>query len=212
MKLDQSISRHSTPDGQRGFTLSEMMVAMAVFSMIVAALCAVQLFAMRIYTLGSTKLSATASARQTMNSLREAIRSSKIVYVGTYSNGTGFARIPTGQPQMGNAIEFATTNTTRTNYLIYYLDTWDPTNTMFCISNNLSSTLKVQARYVTNYYCFYGENFQGSNTTDYENNTVIRVMLQFYRWEYPLGFVGTNALNAYSFYNISTRVMRRAID
>jgi prepilin-type N-terminal cleavage/methylation domain-containing protein len=196
----------------QAFTLTEMMVTVAIFAFMIAALCAVQLFAMRIYTLGSTKLSATTSARQTMNNLRDLIRSSKIVYVGTYSNGTGFVRVPTGSLQMGNALEFATTNTVTTNYLVYYLDNWDPTNTLFSISNNLSSTVRAQARYVTNYFCFYGENYQGSNTTDYENNTVIHVVLQFYRWEYPLGFVGTNAINAYDFYNIQTRIMRRAID
>jgi prepilin-type N-terminal cleavage/methylation domain-containing protein len=212
MKLSQPISRPSAPGGQGGFTLSEIMVAMAIFSLIVAAICTLQLFAMRIYTLGSTKLSATRDARQTLNGLREGIRSSKVCYVGTYSNGTGFTRIPTGSIQMGNALEFATTNATRTNYMVYYLDNWDPTNTLFSISNNLANTLTAQARYVTNYYCFFGENYQGSNTTDYENNTVIRVVLQFYRWEYPLGFVGTNALNAYDFYYITTRIGHRALD
>ena len=28
---------------------------------------------------------------------------------------------------MGNALEFATTNASKTNYLIYFLDNWDPT-------------------------------------------------------------------------------------
>jgi prepilin-type N-terminal cleavage/methylation domain-containing protein len=212
MKLIQPEPKKSCRTGSRAFTLTEIMVAMAIFAFIVAALCAVQLFAMRVYTLGSTKLSATTGARQSLNDLRELIRSSKVVYVGTYSNGGGFTRIPTGSLQKGNALEFATTNTATTNYLVYYLDNWDPTNTLYCISNNLTGTLQEQARYVTNYYCFYGENYQGSNTTDYENNTVIHVVLQFYRWEYPLGFVGTNAINAYDFYTIQTRVMRRAID
>jgi hypothetical protein len=172
----------------------------------------VQLFAMRVYTLGSTKLSATTAARQTMNNLRDLVRSSKIVYVGTYTNGGTFSRVPTGSLQMGNALEFATTNGITTNYMIYYLDNWDPTNTLYSISNYLSSTLTVQASYVTNYFCFYGENYAGNTNTDYENNTIIYVVFQFYRWEYPLGFVGTNAINAYDFYNIQTKVMRRALD
>ena len=211
----RTLSRHQRKVRRtrtRAFTLLEMMAAMAIFGFIIVAIVGVQLFAMRIYTLGSTKLTATTSARQTMNSLRDLIRSSKLVYVGTYSNGTGFTRVPYGSFQMGNALEFATTNLTTTNYLIYYLDNWDPTNTLFVISNTLSGTLRAEEKYVTNYYCFYGENYAGSTNTDYENNTVIHIVFQFYRWEYPLGFVGTNALNAYDFYNIQTRVMRRAFD
>ena len=194
------------------FTLAEITVAVAIFSFIIVGICAIQLFAMRVYTLSSTKLTATGAARETMNALRDLIRSSKIVYVGTYSQGGGFVRIPTGQPQMGNALEFATTNGNVTNNLIYFLDNWDPTNVMLSISNTASATLNVEAKYVTNYYCFYGENYMGSTNTDYQNNTVIHIVLQFYRWEYPLGFVGTNAINAYDFYTIQTRVMRRAFD
>jgi len=194
------------------FTLAEMTVAVAVFSLIIAGVCAIQLFAMRVYTLSSTKLTATESARETMNELRDLVRSSKVVYVGTFSKSNGFARIPTGQAQMGNALEFATTNANKTNYLIYYLDNWDPTNVMLSISNTAAATLNVEAKYVTNYYCFFGENFQGATNTDYQNNTVIHIVLQFYRWEYPLGFVGTNAINAYDFYTIQTKVMRRGFD
>lgn len=212
MKLPQPNQPRLRRTGTEAFTMLEMMTAVAVFLFIVAAICAVQLFAMRVYTLGSTKLSATTGARQTMNNLRDLIRSSKIVYVGTYTNGGAFTRVPTGSLQMGNALEFATTNATTTNYMVYYLDYWDPTNTLFSISNYVSSTLTVQAMYVTNFYCFYGENYAGNTNTDYENNTVVYVMLQFYRWEYPIGFVGTNAINAYDFYNIQTKVMRRALD
>jgi prepilin-type N-terminal cleavage/methylation domain-containing protein len=214
MKLPTPIKRASRTVEVRAFTLAEMMIVVAVFSFIIAAICAVQLFALRVYTLGATKLSATMGARQTLNAMRDRIRSSKIAWIGTYSNGSGFARVPLGLQQMGNALELATTNGNATNFMVYYLDTWDPTNTLFSygISNNLSTPLTVEAKYVTNFYCFYGENYQGTNTTDYENNTVIHVLLQFYQWEYPLGFIGTNAINAYNFYNISARIMRRASD
>jgi len=212
MKLSFPFQTTAARSRHGAFTLAEMMFVVAIFSFIVAAIVAVQLFALRVYTLGSTKLSATTDGRETMNALRDAIRSSKIVYIGSYSNNGSFTRIPTGSLQMGNALEIATTNATRTNYIVYFLDNWDPTNKLVSISNGLSSTIQIQALYVTNYYCFFGENYLGQTNSDYENNTVIHVLLQFYRWEYPLGFVGTNALNAYDFYNLSARVMRRAKD
>jgi hypothetical protein len=37
--------------------------------------------------------------------------------------------------------------------------------------------------------------------------------MQFYQWEYPIAVVSTNqAANAYDFYQLRTRVCRRALD
>jgi hypothetical protein len=33
--------------------------------------------------------------------------------------------------------------------------------------------------------------------------------MQFDQWEYPIGFVGGNAANAYDFYYLTTKVTRR---
>jgi hypothetical protein len=48
------------------------------------------------------------------------------------------------------------------------------------------------------------------------NNQIYSVKLQFYQWEYPIGYVnvgGTNVdANAYDFYQVRTRVCRRALD
>ena len=211
MKLFRQAATGMSRSRIGAFTLTEIMFVMAIFTFIIAAIVAVQLFALRVYTLGSTKLSATTDGRQTMSILRNQIRAAKLVYVGTYSNGS-FSRIPSGGLQIGNALELATTNNATTNFLVYYLDNWDPTNALYSISNSLPNSLTVHALYVTNFNVFFGENYLGAINNDYENNTVIHVVLQFYRWEYPLGFVGTNALNAYDFYYLTTRVMRRAKD
>ena len=144
--------------------------------------------------------------------MRDQIRAAKLVYVGTYDSGTGFTRPVPGVYQQGNAMEIGYTNSATTNFLIFYLDTTTATNTLYSISNNLSSTLNSLAIYVTNYYCFYAENYRGNVLSNYLNNPVIHIVLQFDQWQYPLGFVGTNALNAYNFYNLTTRVMRRAKD
>ncbi|HEY5043908.1 MAG TPA: hypothetical protein VIK53_18195 [Verrucomicrobiae bacterium] len=194
------------------FTLVEMMMVVLVFSFMVAAIVAVQIIAMRVYTLGATKLSATTGARETMNTMRDQIRGAKIVYVGTYASGSGFTRPVPGVYQQGNALAIGYTNNTTTNYLVYYLDNTIPTNTLFSISNNVAGTLNALALYVTNYYCFYAEDYKGNVLSNYLNNPVFHIVLQFDQWQYPLGFVGTNAVNAYNFYNVTTRVMRRAKD
>jgi prepilin-type N-terminal cleavage/methylation domain-containing protein len=212
MKLFSNHKTDSRHPAASGFTLVEMMVVVLVFSFMVAAIVAVQIVALRVYTLGATKLSATTGARETLNAMRDQIRSAKLVYVGTYASGTGFTRPVPGVYQQGNALEIGYTNSATTNYLIFYLDTTQPTNTLYSISNNLSSTLNPLAIYVTNYYCFYAEDYRGNVLSNYLNNPVFHIVLQFDQWQYPLGFVGTNALNAYNFYNLTTRVMRRAKD
>lgn len=193
-------------------TLVEMMLVVAVFIVIVGGIVAVQVFAMRSYTLAATKLSATADARKTLNYIRDQVRSAKRVYVGNFTNGTGFSLIPAGNLQQGNALALATTNAVTTNYLVYYVDLTQPTNILYSISNNLTSTKTVMAMYITNYYAFTAEDYQGSIQGNYMNNPVFHIELQFDKWEYPIGFVGTNALNAYDFYKLNARVMRRSKD
>jgi prepilin-type N-terminal cleavage/methylation domain-containing protein len=212
MKLFHQNKAAARRPGTSGFTLVEMMVVVLVFAFMVAAIVAVQIFAMRVYTLGATKLSATTDGREMLNTIRDQVRGSKIVFVGTYASGTGFTLPASGLLQEGNALAIGYTNRTSTNYLVYYLDTTQPTNTLYSISNNLTSTLNVMALYVTNYYCFYAEDYRGNVLSNYLNNPVIHVILQFDQWEYPIGFIGTNSINAYNFYYLTTRVMRRAKD
>ncbi|HKW28700.1 MAG TPA: prepilin-type N-terminal cleavage/methylation domain-containing protein, partial [Verrucomicrobiae bacterium] len=107
---------HNKPPGRgtmiSGFTLTEIMVAMAIFSLVIIAMVSVQLFGMRVYTLAATKLIATTGARETLNAMRDRIRSANIVMVGIYNpaNAAGFVQITNGLPQIGNALEIQYTN------------------------------------------------------------------------------------------------------
>jgi hypothetical protein len=49
-------------------------------------------------------------------------------------------------------------------------------------------------------------------TNNVSNNQVFSVKLQFYQWEYPIAVVGGAGLNAYDYFQLRTRVCRRAID
>jgi hypothetical protein len=76
--------------------------------------------------------------------------------------------------------------------------------------NNGQVTMLVN--FLTNYYIFQAEDYLGnclSNSIAYQNNGVIHVTMQFDQWEYPVGFIGGNAINSYDFYNLTTRVTRR---
>lgn len=189
------------------FTLVELMVTVAVFLVVfVGVMVGLQVFSLRVYTLAATKLTATADARKTLNGLRSEIRSAKLLYVGNYTNGS-FARIPNGQPQTGNALAIYSADTNGQASLIptvFYLDSGD--NKIYSDSNGME---QVMANYVTNYYVFTAENYQAATMNNYDNNPVIRVTMEFYQWQYPIGFIGTNALNAYNHYRLQTRISRR---
>lgn len=189
----------------RAFTLPEIMIVAAIFSFLVAGMISVQLFGMRVYTLAATKLTATADSRETMNAMRDSIRSANLIMVGTVSNGA-FAQIPTGLPQAGSALAIQYTNAFVTNYLVFYRDLSSPSNTLCCLTNGVSTIL---AKFVTNSVVFDAEDYQGNILTNYQNNPVIRITLQFYQWEYPIALIGTNSVNAYNFYQLRTRIARR---
>jgi hypothetical protein len=188
-----------------------MMIAVAVFSLVIGAMVAVQIFGLRVYTLAATKLTATQGGRETMNLIRDQIRSSEQVYVGMYTNSTGFSRITNGLSQVGNALQITwlTNDVYGTTNVVYYQD--PGTTNLWCVSNNVPY---VVANYVTNYFCFQAEDYQKNVLTNYLNNPVISINLQFSEWEYPIGYVGSNAVNAYDYYYLRARVARRikAID
>jgi hypothetical protein len=123
-------------------------------------------------------------------------------------DGTTFSRIASGTAQTGNALEIDYTTSALTN--IYYLDqSMATTNILY--SYILGTTAKtVMAKYVTNYYCFSAEDYQGNLLYNYLNNPVIHVVLQFDQWEYPIGVVGGTNYNSYNFYTLQTRVARRS--
>ncbi len=191
------------------FTLVEMMIGLGIFlGIFVGVMVGLQIFGMRVYTLAATKLSATGDARKSLNILRGQIRSAKTIYVGNYAGG-GFSRIANGQPQTGNALEIYFTDTNEapaSTPAIYYQASSSSENALYSVSNGVVDRI---ANYVTNYYVFTAEDYQANTLTNYDNNPVIRVRLQFYQWEYPIGFTGTNAINAYNFYRLQTRVSRR---
>jgi hypothetical protein len=230
MKLFKTIQNRVRRRSVRGVTLPEMMVTVAVFLYIfVGTWMAVQLFGVRIYTTAATKLVATAGGREALNEIRDQIRESKTVYVGLCSNAVYASfRLITNAPQQGNALliypttnanvctifylDF-TNNTTvpYTNKLIefYATNTVPPPGTPSWITT-YSATL---AKYLTNQIVFDMEDWQTnipSSEASLDNRLLVRVTMQFSQWEYPIAFIGTNGYNAYNYYQLRTRVYRRA--
>jgi type II secretory pathway pseudopilin PulG len=231
MKTEPLKRMDSGRAGASAFTLAEMLIAMTIFTMVIGAMVATQLFGLRVYTLAATKLSATAGSRKALNQMRDQIRQAKTLNVGIVNNGdvTTFNALGLTNNQVGNALlVYPTTNTS--TYTYFYLNTTTTTNCtlmQYTAASNAANTsiltnTYVLAGYITNQDIFTAQDWTGNILTNENQNDnglesipnrlVIYVKLQFYEWEYPIAVVGTNTGfgNMYDYYQLRTKITRRA--
>ena len=216
MKLFKYMRNRPRRGTARGFTLAEMVITVGVFLFLFTGIwVAIQVFGLRISTLAATKLVATAGGRQALNQIRDQIRSGKTVYVGNCSTASGSSfHYITNAPQQGNAlIVYPTTNMAK--YTIFYLDTSTSTNRLvqFNVLNNVTTNTRTLASYLTNQIVFDARDWKNNivtNEQSLDNRVLIEVQMQFSQWEYPVAYVGGVGLNMYDYYQLRTRVFRRA--
>jgi hypothetical protein len=204
--------------GNRGFTLVEMMVSAGIYlGIFVGVVIAIQIFALRVYTLAASKLNVTADARKVMNQMRDDVREAQGVLVGNADNGGHFTAITGTNIAQGNALQvFNSTNQTLP-YSIYFVQTNTiaglSSNTLMWISMTTSSSnISRLACYITNSDVFAAEDWQTTwpgaiCSNSFINNQVFSVKMQFFQWEYPLP-----VNSKYDYYQVRTRVCRRALD
>ena len=205
MKLSPSKSFYRQSQARCGFTLAEMLVASTIFLVIiVAAMISVQLYGLRVYNLATTKVKATTSARETINDIRDRVRTAQSVRVGTYTNNS-FTAIAAGSSIIGNALQI-TPNTTSPGFVVFYQD---PDNSNISLASN-GVVVNVEANFVTNYYCFRAEDYRGNVLTNItQNNPVIAVELMFSQLAFAANR-GNVANDAYDYYRLRTRITMRA--
>jgi type II secretory pathway pseudopilin PulG len=195
-------SRHAS---RSAFTLAEIMIAMGLFSLAVIGVVYAHLVGMRMFTITSTRLSASDSARKVLNRVRDDVRSGKILNVGN-GDGAHFTNIAFNGLRQGNALQIHPTTDTNV-FIRYYLDSASQ-----CLVRTASGTgqVEVLAPYLTNRIAFYAEDCTGHTLTNDSNNRVVKLVLDFYQWEFPVAQVGAGAF--YDYYHLQTRVTRRAIE
>ena len=204
------------------FTLGEMLIATTIFIMVIGAMVCLQIFALRIYTLAATKISATSGGRKVLNQMRDQIRQANQAYVGNCTVGaSSFSQITNTQPAQGNALKVLS-STNPMPYVIYYLDTNTSPGTnvlrqyslTLTYSNNIpigtNITTAILASYITNLIVFDAEDYTNHILTNSQNNQCFKVTLQFSQWEYPVAVIGGQALNAYDYYQLRTKISIRA--
>lgn len=202
MKLDIHILRHQDKGRPRqaGFTLVEILVSMALFSVLLGGLVVGNVYGAKMCELAKAKLSRSHEARVSLGKLAEEIRAAKITWVGSVSTDGLFEAVTDGKPQAGSALLiYPTTN--KADYIVYFVNDQDKT---FRRVTSVSRTPTVLATLVTNSVIFRAQDYLGTVLTNQQNNRVIKVNLEFFQAR------GLTA-NA-EYYKLETAVTRRAID
>jgi type II secretory pathway pseudopilin PulG len=207
MNPQASIQFHSPAASARAsaFTLTEVLIAVALFSLVIVGVVYTHVFGLKMATLTSSKLSATHGAREALNRVRDEIRSGKTLYVGN-SDGATFTHIAANSPQVGNALQIHRTADTNV-FVRYYLDTAEKSLLRKFSGDNQTEVI---AKYITNQMVFRAEDHLGNALTNDQNNRVIRMTLEFYQWEFPIARAGGG--NYYDYYRLQTKITRRAIE
>jgi hypothetical protein len=197
--------RRRPPPRQAAFTYTEIMTAMGLFSLVVIGVVYTQLFGMRLFNVTSTRVSASDNARKVLDRVRDEVRSGKMLYVGN-GNSAQFTNITLNGLRQGNALQIYPTTATNV-FIRYYMDT--ASQSLRRVVNG-STQSQVLALYLTNRIAFAAEDCTGHTLTNDQNNRVIKMMLDFYQWEFPVAQAGINAF--YDSYHVQTRLTRRTIE
>jgi len=202
MKLSAPI-----PTRRQAFTVPEILTAMAVFTVLIAATVSSQIFGLRMSTISEAKLQSSDSARTALNHVRDEIRSATFLFVGNGDAGS-FKLLTNNAPRVGNALRIYPTADTN-NYVCYYLDLSNDSLMRAVTIGKQLGDAEIVSRNITNRFIFQAEDFQGNVLTNNSNHRIIRMNLDFYKLEYSSASGGKG--NVYDFYRMQTRFTRRAL-
>jgi len=195
---------------QRGMTLLEMMITMAVMGVVIGGVLSANFLGMRQERLMESKAGASETARRSVNQLLYDVRAAKGFDIGTMAGGTNFVAITNGTFQ-GAAIKLyciaISTNAAidPSRYILYYFDNSQAStlNGMLWRYNSTNGVAKIMVSNLINTLYFTSEDYLGRTQSVRTYKGVIHATLQFSQFQYPLTPVGTNGL--FDYYRIECR-------
>lgn len=190
-------SRRSAPFPQTGFTLPELLIAIAVFILLLSGLVSAHLFGLSMFRITETKLNATADARKLIGTMANEIRACKSVEVGNIKNGD-FEGLLNGEAQQGTSLLIYPSEDTNT-HIIYFID---PSDDTFRRTTSTTNSAVILAEQVTNNVVFQVRDHLGNILSNNMNNRVIHLNLEFYQ--------ASRYMQHADYYKLETAVTRRA--
>ena len=188
-----------------GFTLLEILMATAIFGLVIGGMIYSHVIGGRLYQLTLAKLGGTDEARRALGWIEMDVRAARLLDIGSGS-AASFAPALSGAVQRGNALQLSFT-TNSASYVRYFVDA--PTGTLY---RQLSSEARPRAlaQHLTDPQIFLGEDYVATPQTGENDATVVRVLLTFSQLTYPRVNVG--ATNFFESFQIQTRITRRLTD
>ncbi len=201
MKLQvpfSGLGRGTCPMPDRGFTLPEILIAMAVFLLVLGAIISANEFGLRMFQMNQAKLNVTRWSRETIEKITAEVHACDTMWVGDVTNGV-FEGLLDGETQQGTALLiYPAANTT--SYIIYFVN---PTDQTFQRTTDQPGTAEVLADSVTNTIIFTAQDFSGNVLTNKNNNRLIHLTLEFYQPE--------RFMQGADYYKLETSMTRRAL-
>lgn len=154
-----------------GFTLTEIMIATAVFTMIMSAVVAMNIFAARS-TSGVARMLELGTKSNVLNLLCNDVKNAQSAAIQNYSGST-FSSISYGSAQQGNALKVVVPSGTNTATIYYYVDAngdmwrWDKTSTNYTAKRYLTD--------ITNTVVFSSEDYSGAVVSNSIARTLIDI-------------------------------------
>ncbi len=187
----------------RGFTLTQTLIAVSIFLMVVAGSVVSHLYGLKMFDATQSKLDANRTSSLVVDLLTSDIKSAYNLQIGTGSLST-FTRSAESQPQQGNAIQIY--SSVNTNVFVRYY--WDAATTALKRITNGSSTASNVVSSIASGSIFSLENYAGTVLANNQNGGIVGVSLSFYGLKYAGASAATSGTN--STYQVQAKINRRA--
>jgi prepilin-type N-terminal cleavage/methylation domain-containing protein len=159
-----------------GFTLPELLVAIAIFSLVLTGVLFAHLYGLSMFHVTRTTLDTTDDTRKVLGKLTQEIRTCRTTTVGNVNGGT-FEALLDGEAQQGTALMIRP-STNNSKFIIYFVNPADQT---FRRTTSTPGSATILADSITNTMVFSARNFSGTVLTNIQNNRVIHINLEFYK-------------------------------
>ncbi len=187
----------------RGFTLTQMLVAVSIFLMVVVGSITSHVYGLKMFDTTQSKLVANTSSRGVVDLLSSDIRSAYNLQIGT-GDLQSFTRAADNTLQQGNAIQIYYTSDT-TAFVRYY---WDSAATSLKRMTNNSNTASNVVSSLSSGSIFSLEDYAGNVLANNQNGGVIGISLSYSGLQYAGGQV--NSVGTNTSYQVRAKINRRA--
>lgn len=182
-----------------GFTITELLVAVAILSVVLAGVLFAHVFGLSMFQLTKAKLNALDDTRKVISKMTQEIRACRATSIGNVKAGE-FEALLDSEKQQGTALMIRP-STNASKFIIYFVN---PSDQTFRRTTSTPGSAVIIAESVTNSLIFSARNHSGTVLTNNQNNRVIHATLECYE--------PRSHLQVADYYKLETSVTRRALE